>query len=344
MGSLAAAAADAAAGEPGAALKRLDVASIMGAPLELVRPFLLEVEPAARGTVAGDGSDCGVPGDIPDTLPPGAAAPAIERPLAELDASGSDAVAAFRREYMKADKSVLLRGLGAGWAATREWRRLGFWLGRFAHRWVPLEVGAPDDDDWHEEVATFAQFVERHMASDALCAAAAAAPRVGYLAQHPLFEQPGFDALAADFEVPRFCPPGAVQRVNVWMGSCGTVTPLHYDSYEGILAQVAGFKYVRLYAGSQSHLLYRTAVKWNAMRRWPTEQAAAAAAAAAGGGAQGTSSMVDVERPDLQRFPLFATAHYSEVLLGPGDAVYIPAGCWHYVRSLTRSISLNFIW
>lgn len=58
-----------------------------------------------------------------------------------------------------------------------------------------------------------------------------------YLAQHPLFDQPGFDALRDDFGLPCFCPPSGVARVNVWCGSSGTVTPLHFDSYEGILAQ-----------------------------------------------------------------------------------------------------------
>lgn len=64
--------------------------------------------------------------------------------------------------------------------------------------------------------------------------------RPQYLAQHPLFDQPGFDSLQADFTLPSFCPPSGVSRVNVWYGSSGTVTPLHFDSYEGILAQVRG--------------------------------------------------------------------------------------------------------
>lgn len=126
-----------------------------------------------------------------------------------------------------------------------------------------------------------------------------------YLAQHPLFEQPGFDELRADFGLPSFCPPSGVSRVNIWCGSAGTVTPLHFDSYEGILAQartaramgaaapcallphqqprchrqltsvyprshpqVCGFKYIRFYEASQSPLLYRTTKPWSQQRRW----------------------------------------------------------------------------
>ena len=56
----------------------------------------------------------------------------------------------------------------------------------------------------------------------------------------------------------------------------------------------------------------------------------------------GNFSAVDVENPDLKRFPDFARAKALDVVLGPGDFVFIPARCWHYVRSLTASISLNF--
>jgi len=57
---------------------------------------------------------------------------------------------------------------------------------------------------------------------------------------------------------------------------------------------------------------------------------------------QGNFSAVDVEHPDLDRFPDFINATPFDVLLAPGDFVFIPAKCWHYVRSLTPSVSLNF--
>ena len=44
---------------------------------------------------------------------------------------------------------------------------------------------------------------------------------------------------------------------------------------------------------------------------------------------QGNFSAVDVEHPDLDRFPEFSLATAYEVIVGPGDFVYIPAKCWH---------------
>lgn len=49
-----------------------------------------------------------------------------------------------------------------------------------------------------------------------------------------------------------------------------------------------------------------------------------------------------MECPDLEQFPRFAEAQYREVLLRPGDALFMPQGLWHYVRSLTTSVSINY--
>ena len=66
------------------------------------------------------------------------------------------------------------------------------------------------------------------------------------------------------------------------------------------------------------------------------------AAGGSGTDAQGNVSAVDVEQPDLQRFPKFANARCAEVVVGPGEGLFIPAGCWHHVRSLTPAFSVSF--
>jgi ribosomal protein L16 Arg81 hydroxylase len=110
-----------------------------------------------------------------------------------------------------------------------------------------------------------------------------------------------------------------------WFGTAGTVTRLHHDSYDNLLTQVFGYKYVRLYATSQTPKLYVIKPAANTSTT-----------------GQGNISAVDVESPDLAVHPLFASAVYMETILGPGDMLFIPRNVWHYVRGLTPSFSINF--
>ena len=108
--------------------------------------------------------------------------------------------------------------------------------------------------------------------------------------------------------------------------------------------QVAGFKYIRLYDASQGDLLY-----CDGSEGAPGGGDGGNGGDGGGGAAvssrlraQRNFSPVNVEAPDLARFPRFAQAQYTEAILGPGDAMYIPARCWHHVRSITTSASLSF--
>jgi ribosomal protein L16 Arg81 hydroxylase len=56
----------------------------------------------------------------------------------------------------------------------------------------------------------------------------------------------------------------------------------------------------------------------------------------------GVYSDIDAESPDLDAFPEFAKISRKEVVLSPGEALFIPVGWWHHVRTLEMSINLAF--
>jgi ribosomal protein L16 Arg81 hydroxylase len=104
-------------------------------------------------------------------------------------------------------------------------------------------------------------------------------------------------------------------KVFIWFGPSGTVTPLHHDSMNVLLTQITGSKLITLIPSFELPLVYNHV---------------------------GVYSEVDCEQPDYSRYPLFQHTSRVQVVLEPGQALFIPVGWWHHVRSLDISISVSF--
>jgi hypothetical protein len=103
-----------------------------------------------------------------------------------------------------------------------------------------------------------------------------------------------------------------------WLGPAGTVTPLHADYDDNLFVQVWGFKRIFLAPPHHDEFLY-------------TREANALL----------FGSPFDPEAPDFETFPLARQASMIECIVHPGDMLYVPAGWFHQVRSLTFSLSAN---
>lgn len=159
-----------------------------------------------------------------------------------------------------------------------------------------------------------------------------------YLAQKQLCD--ALPELSTDISVPRclatdvidarWSPdqgprPSSTVITSLWIGPHGTLSPLHRDPYHGVLAQVVGRKYVRMYpADTPREALYPA---------HGTVQA-------------NTSRAIDPRTADPAQFSLLRDLPYYEVILEPGDALYQPRGTWHVVEALVPdpSISVSFWW
>ena len=58
----------------------------------------------------------------------------------------------------------------------------------------------------------------------------------------------------------------------------------------------------------------------------------------------GNNSYVNVDAPSPSTQPRFETAPFHHCVLGPSEVLYIPRLAWHYVRSLSVSMSVSFWW
>ena len=57
------------------------------------------------------------------------------------------------------------------------------------------------------------------------------------------------------------------------------------------------------------------------------------------------SAVIDIDDPDMKKYPLFQNAVRHECIMIPGDVLFIPALWFHNVRSLQDiSIAVNMFW
>ena len=101
----------------------------------------------------------------------------------------------------------------------------------------------------------------------------------------------------------------------LWFGPKGTFTPLHHDLTNNMLVQIYGRKKVTLIPALQVSSLYND---------------------------KGVYSATDFPDIDMKKHPLMENATPMEIIIEPGDALFIPIGWWHCVESLDVSISLSF--
>lgn len=253
--------------------------------------------------------------------------------------------------------------------SERPWSDPNYLLKRTlgGRRLVPVETGRSyTDSNWGQRIITFKEFMTKYMLGDKKLSQDK--PQTGYLAQHDLFAQ--IPSLRADISIPDFCycdpAPHSLEHIkdtpkledpllNAWFGPKGTISPLHTDPYHNILAQVVGYKYVRLYAPDQTEWLHPRSVDENgvdmsntslvdldeAMQVFP--EIASERAHKDSSDFQGNDEDDAQSRQRFEtRFPGFATAKYIEGVIGPGECLYLPPGWWHYVKSLSPSFSVSF--
>jgi ribosomal protein L16 Arg81 hydroxylase len=109
----------------------------------------------------------------------------------------------------------------------------------------------------------------------------------------------------------------------MWIGPAGTVTSLHHDLTNNFIAQLVGRKRITILSASEVGKLYNQRHVF--------------------------SEIPDLEDStvDLSQYPRLVEACLCDIILEPGEIVFMPVGWWHQVKSLDFSVTVtytNFLW
>jgi Cupin-like domain len=218
----------------------------------------------------------------------------------------------FYRHYYDAGRPAHLTGLIDHWRALKLWS-LDHFAARCGDAIVEAQVERERDaayelaKDDHRRLLRFAELIDwlrRDEASnDIYLTAYNSGTNAAALA-------PLWDELAA---LPLLAEGGHAQGF-FWLGPRGTLTPWHHDLTNNLLVQVMGRKRVRLappWASARMKNSHHCFSDWGNEPLPP------------GPG--------DAERPPV-----------LEVVLEPGESIYLPVGWWHQVEALDLSASMSF--
>jgi len=129
-------------------------------------------------------------------------------------------------------------------------------------------------------------------------------------------------------DLPDFVPEEGFRVSNLYVGAGGNRSLLHYDETHSLLMMMEGRKRFILFPPSQSGLMY--AYSFFNLRALLENRV--------------VDSRVDCSAPDLERFPGLGRAQGIAGWLEDGQALFIPAGTWHYIEAESLNVSVNYFW
>jgi ribosomal protein L16 Arg81 hydroxylase len=221
----------------------------------------------------------------------------------------------FLERYVRGCRPLVITGIARDWPAMTRWSPADLKT-RFGHLDVEIQAERNKDPNFeanklaHNRTTNLGAFVDRVLNGG---------PTNDYYltANNEVLRRPEFAPLLQDIgTLPDYCDAAALPRVSsFWFGPAGTNTPLHHDTIMLLHTQITGRKRWRLISPLETPRLYNY---------------------------DNVFSPVDIDRPDVARFPLFSGVQVLETTLEPGDTMFLPLGWWHQVSSLAVSLSFSY--
>ncbi|MDZ8066255.1 MAG: cupin-like domain-containing protein [Nostoc sp. DedQUE08] len=229
----------------------------------------------------------------------------------------------FQRNFLSPRRPVIITGVINDWNALSLWTA-NYLTTLFSEKQVDISVSQNSIFTGDLENG-FANLKQKMQFSDFIniLASKDKFEKFYYLQQQSIPIE--FPEILQDIKLPKYFDKKLFVDPTIWIGSGGNISPLHYDAMDNLFTQVSNHKRFLLFDPQQTSSLY----PFPATSKIPH------------------MSQINIEKPDLDKFPNFQKAKYFECIVELGEILFIPAFWWHQVYSLDNSnqelnISVNF--
>jgi hypothetical protein len=220
----------------------------------------------------------------------------------------------FLNDYYSTNRPVIITGMMDDWPALRKWN-LDFFQEQFGEREIEVQMGRNAGANYEIErekyvsKIKFSRFIEMIRASNET--------NDFYLtANNNSINKSVLPELWDDIrQIPEYLDGSDRLGGFFWMGPPGTITPFHHDLTNNFMAQVVGRKRVKLapswdmpLMSNHYHVFCRVDGRVIAANPRPANQ-----------------------EPQI-----------LECILNPGEILFLPIGCLHFVEGIETSVTISF--
>ena len=220
----------------------------------------------------------------------------------------------FLDEYYSTNRPVIITGMMEDWPAMKKWN-LDFFAENFGDREIEAQFGRNAGEDYEIQREKFirkfklSEFVE-------MVRSAGNTNDFYLTANNNSSNKKALAELWDDIvQIPEYLNGSDPMSGFFWMGPSGTITPFHHDLTNNFMAQVIGRKKVKISPSWDMPLMRNDFHVYSRL--------------------DGRSA------PPCPR-PRPDEAQILECVLGPGEILFLPIGCMHYVEGLEISVTISF--
>jgi hypothetical protein len=220
---------------------------------------------------------------------------------------------AFLREYYSTNRPVIITGMMDDWPAMRKWN-LDYFAQEFGDREVEVQMDRTAGANYETEQEKYTRRI-RFSEFVAKVRTAGETNDFYLTAKNNSLNRGVLSELWDDIvQIPEYLSqenPGGF----FWMGPAGTITPFHHDLTNNFMAQVIGRKRLKIAPSWDMPLML------NYLHCF---------------------SRIDGRVTPPAPRPPVSEPQILEFILNPGEILFLPIGCLHYVQGLDISVTVSF--